>query len=187
MWDLRAPERSVPFCAVMFPSELGDSSFLKGLLKELSALFGAPGVSDRADFMYGPVDFSFFSRYYDSEIGGRVGKIYTVLGKNFPPDRLSIVKIRANALEKKWAKRLKISPRPVNIDPGYLTASKLVLASTKNYYHRIYLGRGIYAELTLYFRAKQYRALPWTYPDYADENFRRWLSGVRNSIKGLLF
>jgi hypothetical protein len=69
--------------------------------------------------------------------------------------------------------------RTANIDPGYLLLERLVLATGKNYSHRIYIGRGIYADLTLIYRDGAYRALPWTYPDYAGEPLRRFLTAVR--------
>jgi len=70
-------------------------------------------------------------------------------------------------------------PRPVNIDPGVLTAGQLVLASTKASPHRIYLGDGIHGELTLIRDGDGYRPLPWTYPDYADQQLRAYLDALR--------
>jgi len=69
--------------------------------------------------------------------------------------------------------------RTVNIDPGYLIAERLVLASGKNNTHRIYLGKSIYADLTLIYHDKDYRPLAWTYPDYAEPKIRGWLRTLR--------
>ena len=70
--------------------------------------------------------------------------------------------------------------RSVNIDPGYLLYERFVLATGKNYSHRIYVGQGIYADLTLIFQKGAYRPLPWTYPDYADAPMADFLMEVRH-------
>ena len=69
--------------------------------------------------------------------------------------------------------------RTVNIDPGYIAAAKFVLATGKDYSHRIYLGEGIYGDLTLIYRSGGYAPLPWTYPDYASEPLRNLLGLLR--------
>ena len=73
--------------------------------------------------------------------------------------------------------------RPVNLDPGYLTLSKLVLATTKDYSHRLYLQAGIYAEVTLYFEKGDWRAWPWTYPDYAADAYRAFFREARQEYQ----
>jgi hypothetical protein len=82
-----------------------------------------------------------------------------------PQDTLPAVKRRVQDLETRWSLQDK---RRVNIDPGLLTAERLVLATGKNYSHRIYLGQGVFADLTLLFYRGSYHPLPWTYPDYRD-------------------
>ena len=69
--------------------------------------------------------------------------------------------------------------RALNIDPGYLTLAKVVLASTKNHAHRLILSKGIYGELTLSFRGRGYQAMPWTYPDYRREDYLEFFCAVR--------
>jgi hypothetical protein len=69
--------------------------------------------------------------------------------------------------------------RRVNIDPGYVARDKLVLASTKDFFHRIYIGDGIFAEVTLHYRKGRYRFFSWTYPDFRDPEFQRFLEKVR--------
>ena len=70
--------------------------------------------------------------------------------------------------------------RQVNIDPGFLLMERLVLATGKNFAHRIYIGKCIYADLTLIYQKNGYQPLPWTYPDYAHESIRNFLILVRN-------
>ena len=67
----------------------------------------------------------------------------------------------------------------MNLDPGYLLYERFVLATGKNFSHRIYIGRGIYADLTLVYQKGAYRSLPWTYPDYAADTMRAFLTTVR--------
>jgi hypothetical protein len=79
--------------------------------------------------------------------------------------------------------------RPINLDPGYLTAAQFVLATGKNYSHRIYLGQGIYADLTLVFAGGAFQPLAWTYPDYRDGVLQGFLGRVRRKyladVKGM--
>lgn len=70
--------------------------------------------------------------------------------------------------------------RPINIDPGYMSMTKLVLASTKNREHRIYLRDGIYAEVTLAFRDQDWQPMPWTYADYQRRDVRDFLKLARS-------
>jgi hypothetical protein len=78
-----------------------------------------------------------------------------------------------------------IQPRPVNIDPGYLMLGKLVLASTKDRAHRIYLRDGIYAEECLYYVAG-WQSRPWTYPDYQRADYQQFFDQVRERLKQLI-
>jgi hypothetical protein len=89
---------------------------------------------------------------------------------------LAQIKVQTNLLETEQSAG---GNRLVNIDPGYLLAERLVLASGKNYAHRIYLSSGIYADLTLVYRDRDYRPLAWTYPDYAEPKVRNWLRWLR--------
>jgi hypothetical protein len=78
------------------------------------------------------------------------------------------MKILSNEIEQRYASG---ENRVVNIDPGYVARDKLVLASTKDFYHRLYLSDGIYGEVTLHYRKGMYRFFSWTYPDYKDADF----------------
>jgi len=91
-------------------------------------------------------------------------------------DGIEKVKISTNKMENKIASGGK---RRVNIDPGYLTEAKLVLLTTKDYSHRVYIGRGIFGESTLYFKGKTFNAWPWTYPDYASQDIVSYFNRVR--------
>ncbi len=91
------------------------------------------------------------------------------------------MKLETNRIEKELAAALApgAPPRPVNLDPGYVALSKVVLATTKDYAHRLYLGRGIYAECTLRWRHGGFEPCEWTYRDYASEQYRAFFGQVR--------
>jgi phosphoribosylformylglycinamidine cyclo-ligase len=103
------------------------------------------------------------SDYYTEEMGENLQKAFLLLNRLIDPGTLVEWKLRAQAVEAKYAVAGK---RAINLDPGYLDASKLVLATSKNYDHRIYLGRGIYGDVQLRFRFQKFHVNDWTYPDY---------------------
>ena len=141
-----------------------------------------PVAKDLTD-KFGPVDmvsswFPFdFTRYYEPEMGAplfrRLMVFKTLINQNALPE----IKTATNDLEQKYSKNGK---RRVNLDPGYMLRERFVLATGKNFSHRIYLDKGIYADLTLIYTNGQFQKLPWTYPDYADENMLTYLESVRN-------
>ena len=91
-------------------------------------------------------------------------------------ETLPAIKIKTHAIEERLAAS---GRRRVNIDPGYVSLGKLVLATTKNHSHRIYAGRGIYEEVTLVFRDGSFTGLSHTYPDYRQETHLEVFNAVR--------
>ena len=131
---------------------------------------------------FGPIDlvspwlpFS-YTTYYRSEMGAPLFRRLLTFDTLIEQPALVDIKLATNALEIKWSRNDK---RRVNLDPGYLLAERFVLATGKNYSHRIYLGWGIYADLTLIFRAGRWRPLPWTYPGYQQADMLRFLLQTR--------
>jgi hypothetical protein len=98
-------------------------------------------------------------------------------GPLLPLDRLAPVKLWTNALEAEFLNER--GGRRINIDPGYLVSSKFVLATGKDYSHRIYLADGIFADLTLVVRKGAFTTLPWTYPDYGSAPLIGLLASIR--------
>lgn len=86
------------------------------------------------------------------------------------------IKLFTNEMELEWASA---DRRRINLDPGYLLPSRFVLATGKNFAHRIYIGRSIYADLTLIYEKGRFHTLPWTYPDYADAGLQAVLEQIR--------
>jgi hypothetical protein len=94
---------------------------------------------------------------------------------------LADIKIRTNEWEVEHAAAARYpETRPLNLDPGYITPAKLVLASTKDHAHRIYLRDGIYAELTLSYRKRAWQPMEWTYPDYRRDDYHRFFTECRS-------
>lgn len=118
--------------------------------------------------------------YYCPEMGSPLKRFFAFFKGVRERDLLVPLKLLTNSIEKKLSVNGK---RRVNIDPGYLTFENVILATGKNYTHRIYLGNGIYADLTLIFRKGGYIPLPWTYPDYAEEGIRNTFNKVREKYR----
>lgn len=117
------------------------------------------------------------THYYENEMGKDLKRQFLTFEPLVMPERLVKIKHLTNSLEKKFLNNpLK---RSINIDPGYLSLSKLVLATTKNYSHRIYVGNGIFEEITLYFKDNTFQPLPWTYPDYKSESHIDFFNEIR--------
>lgn len=124
------------------------------------------------------------TRYYEPTMGPELKKQFWALAQPFEPARLVEIKHQTNAWEAEYAGRMKhVEPRPLNLDPGYITPAKLVLASTKDHAHRIYLDRGIYAEVTLYYQHGAWRASPWTFPDYRRSDYHQFFTQCRGLLK----
>jgi len=158
-------------------------------VKLIASIFAASGelleeAEVRLSQEFGLVDYesellSFdHTTYYTAEFGENLKRRFVAFEKLVHPGELAEIKLLTNALEMEWAVE---GERRINIDPGYVSHSKLVLATTKNHAHRIYLGRGIYAEVTLHFRDGTFRGWPWTYPDYSSSP----LIALFNHIRGL--
>jgi len=132
---------------------------------------------------FGPVDCESqllefdYTNYYEPEMGSGLKRKFLGFGCLASPGALVDLKLFTNRVEQSLAIDGK---RIVNIDPGYLTAARVVLASTKDFAHRLYLRRGIYGEVTLLYQRKDFQALPWTYPDYRSEACRQFFRELRS-------
>ena len=124
------------------------------------------------------------TNYYADELGPAPLRAFLAFPGDFPTDRLAPAKLATNRLERELAAAVGGKwPRPVNLDPGYLTPAKLVLASAKNFSHRVYLSNGIYAEVTLQYRHGKFQAFPWTFPDYASGAYDAFFLAVRKELR----
>ena len=155
----------------------------------LGTIFASEGVLIKTKAglkeKFGPLDFnspimSFdYTEYYEQEMGPKLFRQFFSFQRLIDPGQLAAIKLYTNRLEKDLS-RVKDRPsRNINLDPGYITAAKLVLATCKDYSHRIYLNRGIYAEVTLDFHDGTFRPSPWAYPDYRTIEYIRSFNAIR--------
>jgi hypothetical protein len=148
-----------------------------------------PEAKARLCVLYGPADlaseeFPFDqTTYYNEAMGSPIFRSFLSFSGLIGPAELAEIKIETNAIEAEMATRFKAVRRPVNLDPGYLEMSKIILASTKNFYHRIYLSLGIYAEVTMHFKAGQWQCFPWTFPDFRTGRYAAFFTSLRNRYR----
>ncbi|MCI0492861.1 MAG: DUF4416 family protein [Planctomycetes bacterium] len=147
----------------------------------------------RCESYFGPValaseafDFT-ETDYYEATMGAGLKKQFLAFEQGIDPGVLADIKRQTNSWEVEYASLGRhAEPRPLNLDPGYITLAKLVLASTKDFAHRIHLRDGIYGEVTLAYRHKQWQAFEWTYPDYRRADYQRYFSGCRDRLQAML-
>jgi hypothetical protein len=121
--------------------------------------------------------------YYEPTMGPGLRKVFFAFAGLVDPARLVDIKLQTNAWEEEYAGQGKHAEvRPLNLDPGYLTLGKLVLASTKDFCHRIYLERGMYAEVTLFYRHGRWEHHPWTFADYRRRDYQQFFSECREYL-----
>lgn len=154
---------------LVLPVLFSDESLMSGAVSAFTAEYGEP------DVVVEPFVFD-YTHYYDAEMGLPIYRAFFAYRHLIYPEELVSVKKFSNNVEKMFAAEGK---RKVNLDPGYLTEAKFVLATTKDQQHRLYIGEGIYEELTLYYQDKEWKAWPWTYPDYAGARYREVMAQIR--------
>ena len=158
------------FTGVMYSDKKTYSAVVKALKKK----FGE--IEEESE----PYDFTKFTRYYVPEMGKKILKKFLVFKKPINRDNLADIKLFTNEIEDKYAKK---SKRKINLDPGYLTLHNLVLASAKDRAHKIYLKKGIYADLTLIFHKNTCEHFQHTFPDFKSEKVKEFFCRVRNKLK----
>jgi len=122
--------------------------------------------------------------YYADQAGQHILRQFVSFSKLIDPDQLAGIKHKTNEIEQTLAKQLNMPlPRPVNLDPGIIETSKLILATTKNYSHRIYIGNKMYAEVTLIYDKGKWKPFDYTYPDYRQKCYQGFFDKVRAQLK----
>jgi hypothetical protein len=173
MGDIHAPS---PVLLLIAASSRYDEALAWGLRQGEAAFSAAAAVSDAFRFTE--------TNYYVAEMGSDLKKQFWVFAEPIDPGRLAAIKRQTNEWEAEYAGlKTHREPRPLNLDPGYLTLAKLVLASTKDHAHRIYLGEGIYAEVTLSFRRGGWQPFDWTYPDYRRQDYQDFFTRCRELLR----
>jgi hypothetical protein len=139
-------------------------------------------VLERVSEQYGPLDFLTepelftYTQYYEREMGTGIYRQTGSFLHLVSVETLPAIKRFTNVLEMENAPE---GNRQINVDPGLLSEERLILATGKNYTHRIHLQDGVYADLTLIYQGGAYQALPWTYPDYQNPALRHYLGILR--------
>lgn len=165
MGTAEQPSQAKLFLAILYRPDAA----IDTIMDEITAVFGP------VEHTYGPISFA-FSDYYRDEVGEHPLKMYMTFERLIERDMLPALKNATNGIESKYMDN---GVRTANLDPGYLVKDKLVLATTKDFYHRLYLSDGIFGEVTLHFRKDVFRYFSWTYPDYMDPAFLEFLTRER--------
>ncbi len=140
--------------------------------RRLAALYGAIDLRSPA--------FAFdLTHYYEAEMGPGLERRFLSFAELIRPEDLAGIKLRTNALEQEIRRDSGSALRVVNLDPGYVTAAALIMATAKDFAHRIPLREGIYAHLEFLFSKTGTRLLDWTYPDLRGEGYREFFRDVR--------
>ncbi|HPC39105.1 MAG TPA: DUF4416 family protein [Exilispira sp.] len=156
------------FCAILY----SDYEIYKKTLNILENEFS------KIDYISDVILFSYTS-YYQPEMGDNIYRLFISFSDPIYPYKLAEIKKRTNEIENLF----KIdNKRKINIDPGYISLSNLVLATTKNYSHRIALSAEIYGEVTLIYKKGGFQSLDWTYPDYKDSKNIVHFNNIRNIL-----
>lgn len=143
-----------------------------------------PTVYQQLSDHFGPLDYTSeilpftYTNYYEAEMGQGIQRQFISFKNLIDAGTLSDKKLYTNQVEQEFTEE-NTSRRRVNLDVGYICMAKLVLASTKDHAHRIYLRDSIYAEITLRFYRKTFQPWEWTYPDYRSTAYINIFNHIR--------
>jgi len=172
MWKLKEPKPVKLIIGIL----AANHQCLHAATEALTNKFG------KADFVSDVWPFD-KTDYYKDQTGPRILRQFVSIERLVDGGKLAKIKHQTNKLEQKLAASLGLPlPRPVNLDPGIIEPSKLVLATTKNYSHRIYIGKKIYAEVTLLFDKGRWCPFDYTYPDYKQQCYFDFFDKVRTRL-----
>ncbi|RJQ40634.1 MAG: DUF4416 family protein [Nitrospiraceae bacterium] len=174
MGKLANPKPALLFTGILY----SDKSYLSKAKESLLNAFGAALLETP------PVRWD-HSEYYKKELGSPIMRTFIFFKALINPAEIADIKFRTNDIETELSSDGK---RNVNLDPGYLTHANVVLATTKGYSHRIYLGKGIYGEVSLLYREKDKTFAPniFTYSDYQEKNCIEMFLKAREMLKRIL-
>ena len=150
-----------------------DLSVLDEVILHLKKKYGS------IDYKSEKLDFK-CTDYYTQEMGEGLKRHFISFERLIFQERLADIKVFTNKIEEKFSF---CNRRKINIDPGIIMLGKLILATTKDYAHRIYVGRGIFAEVTLRYQNKTFTPLDWTYPDYQSQECISIFKQIRQAYK----
>ncbi len=155
---------------LVIPVLYSDEIILSMANERLKALFG------ETDYESAVLPFT-YTEYYREEMGSPIKRIFYSFKNLIKIPDLVPIKKTTNGVEIMLEREGK---RKINLDPGYMELGKFVLATTKDQQHRLYMGEGIYEEITLFFRGREWKHWEWTYPDYRSTEYREILLKIRS-------
>lgn len=164
-------EPATLFVGLLYPE--ADPGAAEEAWERLSGRWGAEGFRSR------PIPFR-WSAYYDREMGTPILRSLRAFRDPVNPEDLAAIKVYTNTVELELSRD---GRRRVNLDPGLLFLSRLILATTKDRSHRLPLSGGIFGELTLLYEGGGWKPLPWTYPDYRSPEYSAALTEIRGLHK----
>ena len=168
-----SPSRLVVSIIYAGGSALGEPAHLASARARLEEKFGP------MDFRGPDMEFA-FTDYYNGEMGGDLRRQFVSFERLVRRETLADIKLFSNEIEKELCRP--DGGRQVNIDPGLLSLENFILATAKNFTHRVYLRDGIFADLTLIYSGKKFNAMPWTFPDYSSEEIQSILGELRKRL-----
>ena len=170
MGKIREPKLVKLICGMLSSEE----ELFHILTEELEAKFGS--IDLKTDI----IDF-FNTNYYEDEMGSNIKRFFISFTDLIDQTVLVDAKLYTQELESKYS--TDNGKRRINLDPGYISEGKLVLGTTKDHQHRLYLGSGIYGEVTLKFKDKTFHSWEWTYPDYKTDVYIEYFIKVRDTLR----
>jgi len=170
MAEIKSPQKVLPIAGLIYIHNFQVDKAIEKIATEVGKILLK---SDVIPFTH--------TTYYNKEMGDKLLRQWLVLENLIMPDIVVQLKHKTNEIEREYLNEQ--GGRQINIDPGLLSLSNLILASTKNYSHRIYLGQGIYGEVTLIYKNNLFNSLEWTYPDYRERTALDFFSKARGILK----
>jgi hypothetical protein len=165
----REPKPAKYFVALLS----SDTSLLAAVQADLAEILGP--VDGRSEILPWSL-----SDYYKKELGGGLLRRFISFAPLASPGGLATIKLQTQETENRYRiESRQPMTRRVNVDPGYVDSGKVVLASTKNAGHRIYLESGIYAEATLFYYNGAFQSCFYTYADFLWPQTLSFLDSVR--------
>jgi hypothetical protein len=172
MWELKEPKPVKLFIGIL----AADQNCLGSAIKEIENNYGSIDLTSEV-WAFTQTD------YYKDQTGNNILRQFVSLNELIEPGQIAEIKHQTNKIEQDLAEKLKHQcPLPVNLDPGIIEPSKLVLATTKNFSHRIYIGHKMYAEVTLIYDKGKWKAFDYTFPDYKQQLYWDFFSKIRKRL-----
>jgi len=166
MGIIKKPTKAILFTGILYNNRVNKELIFNTIENEFGNI-----ILTSETFLFTETD------YYEHEMSKNLKRVFIGINKLIDMEDIVDIKLKTNTIENDMFTVEK--KRNVNIDPGYITSAKVVLATTKNFQHRIYLRDGIYAEVTLRYRKNRFEPWEWTFKDYRREESIEFFNSLR--------